>query len=232
MAMPIPPSLSFEEAAALPEAWYTATQALVLIGKLKQGESVMVHAAGSGVGTAAIQIAKLVGAKQIIATAGSDAKLERCKALGATAVVNYKTTKFEEVVSRVTSGKGVDVLMDFIGASYWSQNLESLAVDGRMTIQGLMGGAQVEGSCYSLTPGMNLSVFLRKRITIHGTTLRARSLEYQIGLRDVFVEQILPQFESGQLKPIVDRVFKWTEIESAHELMQSNGNVGKIVVAV
>ncbi|KAJ3272203.1 hypothetical protein HDV01_005857 [Terramyces sp. JEL0728] len=223
MAMQIPASLSYKEAAALPEVWFTATQALIHIGKVKAGENVLLHAGASGVGTAAIQIAKHLKAANIIVTAGSDEKIAYCKSLGATSGINYKTApEFGQQVLKET-GRGADFILDFIGASYWNNNMEALAMDGRMVILGLMGGFKL--------PEADISPFLRKRIQVTGSTLRSRTIDFQVQLKDIFTNELLPRIVSGELKPVIDREYSWENIVEAHLHMEANANVGKILVS-
>ncbi|KAJ3253623.1 hypothetical protein HK103_000411 [Boothiomyces macroporosus] len=219
MAMHIPQSLSYKEAAALPEVYFTALQALIYIGKVKENENVLIHAGASGVGTAAIQIANA----NIIVTAGSDEKIAYCKSLGATSGINYKTTpEFGQQVLKET-GRGADFVLDFIGASYWKNNMEALAMDGRMVILGLMGGFKL--------PEVDISPFLRKRIQVSGSTLRSRTVEYQAQLKEIFEKELLPRIVSGELKPVIDREYSWNNIVDAHLHMEANGNIGKILVS-
>ncbi|KAL2912222.1 hypothetical protein HK105_208290 [Polyrhizophydium stewartii] len=215
MAIAVPEGMSLDEASAIPEVWFTATQALFLVNRLQPGEDVLIHAGASGVGTAAIQLARQHGA---------DDKARMCESLGATTAINYKTDDFAKRVHEVTGGRGVDVIVDFVGASYWDRNLESLAIDGRMVMLAFLGGAKIESS--------NIGVILRKRLQINGSSLRSRTLDYQIELRDRFVRDSLPLFANGSLKPVIDRVFSWHQIGDAHRHMESNASVGKIVVHV
>ena len=160
----------------------------------------------------------------VIVTVGSNERIEFCKSIGATDGINYKTNpNFNEKVKELTNGKGVDFVLDFIGATYWNNNIDSLAIDGRMIILGFMGGVKLEN--------VDISPFLRKRITVTGSSLRSRSLDYQIQLRDIFVQELLPQIIKDNLKPIIDREFNWNQIVEAHIHMESNANMGKIVVS-
>ncbi len=220
LAMRVPDCLSWEEAGATPEVFITAHDALRQCGFVP-GESFLVHAAGSGVGVAAIQIAKAMGASLVIGTAGSDEKLEKAKALGMDVGVNYKTQDFAEVVREATDGKGVDTILDVIGASYWDQNMDALAQQGRMTLVGLMGGAQHD---------VNIGVFLQKRIQVRGTTLRARPLEQKGEATRAFEKTVLPHIASGAIKVIVDKTFPLAKAGDAHEYMATNANFGKIVL--
>jgi putative PIG3 family NAD(P)H quinone oxidoreductase len=220
MAIKVPSSISLKEASAIPEAFFTALQALKLIGQITSGDSVLIHAGGSGVGMAAIQIAKALGCNSIFVTAGTDAKLEQCKVMGATHTINYKTNP--DFGSIVNQNGGVDVILDFIGAPYFEQNISVLKRDGRLVMLGLMGGFE---------SSVNLGTILSKRLQIIGTTLRSRSLEYQIELRNLFVEMLLPLFGT-RLKPVIDSEFSWVDVSKAHERMQANLNTGKILCSI
>jgi len=222
--MPVPQHLSWEEAAAIPEAFLTAYQTMRVIGGIKKDESILIHAGGSGVGTAAIQLAKKFGAKVILVTASSAEKLERCRALGATDTINYKQEDFVLKTLQATSEKGVDVVLDFIGADYFQKNLSSLATEGRLILIGSMGGVK--------TPEVNLGPILNKRLSLTGTTLRSRSLDYKSKLLASFRSECETALSYGELRPIVDSVFDLNEVGAAHTLMESNRNFGKIVIRV
>ncbi|KAJ3267602.1 hypothetical protein HK104_005746 [Borealophlyctis nickersoniae] len=223
-AMRVPDEFTYQYAAAIPEVWFTAYQALHFITHLSEGEDILIHAGASGVGTSAIQLAKLAKANKIIVTAGTDDKLKFCKSLGATHGVNYKTESFKDKVAEITNGKGVNVIVDFIGAGYWDDNLASLGLDGRMVMLAFLSGATVKET--SLAP------ILRKRLKIEGTTLRSRTQDYQIQLRDAVVKDVVPHLVDGKLKAVVDREYAWTEIVEAHQHMESNKSIGKIIVNV
>jgi len=223
MAMPIPDQLSFEKAAAIPEAFLTAYQAIVWIGKLNRDETILIHAGASGVGTAAIQIARMIGA-DVIVTAGSDKKIEFCTQLGAKVAINYKSTNFEEQVLKETVGNGVDLILDFVGESYWDKNMAVLATDGRLVILATMSG--------SLIPKFDLRTLMKKRLSINCSTLRNRDLSYKIRLTREFAEFALPRFSGNQLVAVVDKVFPWERVSEAHRYMEENRNIGKIVLAV
>ncbi len=219
----VPEGWSFEKAAAIPEVFLTAFQALNYLAKIKKGERILIHAGASGVGTAAIQLAKSFGASQIIVTA-SAGKHKLCKQLGADIAIDYRTQNFEEEVLQVTDNQGVDVIIDFLAAPYFQKNINSLATDGRMVMLALMGGFQVEN--------LVLAKILIKRLHIMGSTLRARSLEYKINLTRDLMEFAMPRFESGELQPVIDSVFDWTEVVAAHQYMEANKNKGKIILKV
>ncbi len=221
MAMAMPESFSYTDAAAIPEVFLTAFQSLFWIGRLEKGETVLIHAGASGVGTAAIQLAKMKGATVVI-TAGSDEKCQACEALGADVTINYKKESFIERIKE-TCGQ-VNLILDFIGAPYWEDNLKSLAVDGRLVIISTLGGAVV--------PEAHLGYLMMKRLTVTATTLRSRSLEYKEALTKDFSETVLSLFESGELKPIVDSVFEFKDVQSAHVHMGQNKNTGKILLKI
>lgn len=222
MAMPIPETYTYIEAAAIPEAFLTAFLNLFTLGHLKRGESVLIHAGASGVGTAAIQLAKAAEAA-VFTTAGSDQKLTLCRELGAEHTINYKTDSFSQRVLEATNQRGVDVILDFIGAPYWNDNLASLAVGGRLLLIGMMGGAAGE---------LNLSAILPKSLTITGTTLRRTPLDQKIQLTREFIEFGRDRLENRALRPIIDRVFPLEQAADAHRYMHSNANSGKIVLSV
>lgn len=222
VAMPIPDALDYEAAAAIPEAFLTAYLNLFTLGKLREGESALIHAGGSGVGTSAIQLARAAGAF-VLTTAGSAEKLERCKELGANVGINYKEQSFLERVRAETENEGVDVILDFIGAPYWNDNLAALNTGGRLMLIGFLGGASGE---------MNLGAILSKSLTIAGTTLRRTPLAQKVELVKAFSSFGLPRFASGELQPVIDRVFPLADAEAAHTYMQSNTNFGKIILRV
>lgn len=223
LAIPIPENLSFEQAVAIPEVFLTAYQALFWIGNLQQDETVLIHAGASGVGTAAIQLAKIAGATVII-TAGTDQKVEYCRQLGAAHGINYKQDDFAENVLIFTENKGVDMIIDFVGASYWQQNISAIALDGRWVILATLGGAKIEQ--------VNLRKLFAKRVQLTCSTLRSRELAYKIDLTQEFAYHHLPHFATGELQPVVDRVFSWYDVVAAHRYMEANQNIGKIVLTI
>ncbi|WP_027417018.1 NAD(P)H-quinone oxidoreductase [Aneurinibacillus terranovensis] len=223
MAIPIPENLSFEEAAAIPEVFLTAYLNLFVLGGLKPEHTVLIHAGASGVGTAAIQLVREAGARSIV-TAGSEEKRKKCLELGADITIDYKEGPFAPKVKEATNGTGVNIILDFIGASYWEQNISSLATDGRLIIIGTMGGAKAES--------INLGLLLSRRLQVIGTALRTRSVEDKIKLTKEFSEFALPRFADGRLKPVIDSVFDWEHVNDAHAYMEQNKNIGKIVLRV
>ncbi|KAI9167698.1 Quinone oxidoreductase PIG3 [Paramyrothecium foliicola] len=219
-----PASLSFEKAAAVPETWATATQALHLILGFAKGKSILWHAGASGVSVAGIQLSRLAGASEIYATAGIEEKCNFITSkLGATAAFNYKTQDWAKEIKDKTDGKGVDFIVDFIGGTYFQKNIDVAAKDGRIVLLGLMGGTKV--------PEADISQILYKRLRIEGSTLRSRDLEYQGVLRDK-LEEYVPDFEADKLKIIVDTVLPWDKIQEAHAHMEDGKNSGKIVCTI
>jgi putative PIG3 family NAD(P)H quinone oxidoreductase len=220
-AMAVPSGMSLHDAAGIPEVFITAWDALVVQGGLTSGRWAMVHAGASGVGTAAIQICKAIGARIVVTCSGG--KVEACRALGADVVVDYGTQDFVAEVATATGGAGVDVILDVIGGDYVERNIASLAVKGHIIQVGVMAGKPVP---------FNVGLLLGKRASITGTVLRARPLEEKIAISQRFASEMLPLFATGQLKPVIDSVYAFADIASAHEYMASNGNVGKIVITV
>eukprot|EP01062_Namystynia_karyoxenos_P002192 TRINITY_DN10774_c0_g1_i1.p2 TRINITY_DN10774_c0_g1~~TRINITY_DN10774_c0_g1_i1.p2 ORF type:complete len:377 (+),score=134.15 TRINITY_DN10774_c0_g1_i1:125-1132(+) len=224
LLMRIPQGYNLHQAAAIPETWLTAFQLLFLVGGARSGETALVHAAGSGVGTAATQLATAHGIK-VIATAGAPEKLEVAAKLGAVACFNYKEGPWAGKVKEATEGKGVNIVLDPVGGSYWEQNSDAIALDGRWVLYGLMGGVKVEGPI--------LAHLLRKRARLEGTTLRSRSLEYRAELTRRFAEHALEKFDRREYNAVLDpRSFTLEEAQAAHEYMESNANIGKIVVKI
>ncbi|HEY3228631.1 MAG TPA: NAD(P)H-quinone oxidoreductase [Roseiflexaceae bacterium] len=220
MAIRIPDHLSFEEAAAIPEAFLTAFLNLFTLGRLQGGESVLIHAGASGVGTAAIQLARAAGARVLI-TAGSDEKLARCRELGAEVAIHYKRESFRERVAEATAGRGVNLILDFVGAPYWDDNLASLAIDGRLASIGTLGGSRGP---------IDIGPIHAKRLTIVGAALRRFPPPQKTALAEAFATFALPRFESGELRPVVDSVYPLAQAAEAHRYMESNSNTGKIVL--
>lgn len=222
--LPVPQNIDLIAAGGIPEVWCTAYQILISIGKLSEGESVLIHAGTSGVGLAAIQLAKMTKAKDIIITCGSAEKCQMGLKMGATNAINYKEEEFKEKVLDITKGKGVNVILDCIGASYCEKNAECLALDARWVLYGLMGGANIQGDL--------LAKLLRKRASLIGTLLRSRSNDYKDDLISNIRNHVLPGIESGSLKPNIDSTFDLEDVANAHRRMESNVNIGKIVLKV
>ncbi|MCM3290330.1 NAD(P)H-quinone oxidoreductase [Paenibacillus sp. MER 180] len=222
--IPIPDSFSFADAAAIPEVFLTAYQTLYWIGKLQQGETVLIHAGASGVGTAAIQLAKQISKATVIVTAGSAKKLDFCRELGADVLINYKEQSFDEEVLRATNGQGADVILDFVGADYWEKNLASIKKEGRWVLIGVLGGVKV--------PQVNLFALMAKCVQVTGTLLTPRSDEYKAKLTQDFVLNIMKHFERGSIKPIIDTSYPLEKVSEAHVRMERNQNAGKIILKV
>lgn len=220
-ALAVPDTVDLHDAAAIPEVWITAYDALVLQGGLTSGRVAMVHAGASGVGTAAIQLCRSIGARVIVTA--STAKVDACRDLGADLVVDYTVDDFVEGAREFTKGQGVDVVLDVVGGDYVDRNVDALAVGGRIVQVGVM----------SREPGLvNVGKLLPKRAAIIGTVLRPRPIEQKIAVTQRFGAEVLPLFTSREVRPVVDRHYPFDEIGAAHERMQANANVGKIVVDV
>ncbi|KAG4029563.1 hypothetical protein MFRU_015g01010 [Monilinia fructicola] len=225
MLLKKPEHLSWEEAAGIPETWITATQAMYLVGEFSKGKSILWHAGASSVSIAGIQLAKHSGASAIYVTAGSQEKINFCVGeLGATAGFNYKTQDWAKEILALTDGKGVDIIIDFVGANYFQGNLDVAARDGRVVNLGVMSGTK-------LPNGVDIGAFVMKRVRFEGSTLRSRDLEYQGRLRDK-LEEYLPKFEDGTFKLFVDKVFPWEQVVEAHKEMERNTSKGKIICTI
>ena len=216
-----PDNLSFTEAAAIPEAFITAHDAVFILGNLKEGETLLVHAVGSGVGLAALQLGKTKGAV-VIGTSRTADKLDKSKEFGLDeAILISENTNLAETIRDKTDGKGVDIILDLVGASYFQANLDSLAVKGRLILVGLTGGSKAD---------FDLGIALRKRLKIFGTVLRGRSVEEKAEAVGKFSEDVLPLLESGKVKPNVDKVFRFEDVARAHEYLESNESFGKVIL--
>jgi putative PIG3 family NAD(P)H quinone oxidoreductase len=222
--MPVPAGLQFIEAAAVPEAFFTAYDALVLQGGLREGMTVLIHAAGSGVGTAALQVARSFGASRIFGTA-SPGKLQSIEEYGLPldVPIDYTSQSFRDVIRRETAGRGVDLVLDLVGATYWSDNVASLAPRGKLLLVGLMGGAMAQ---------LNLGVLMRRRLTVVGTVLRSRDKDEKAELTNRVERDLLPLFASGRLESVIDRVFPLANAAEAHAYVEQNRNLGKVMLRV
>ena len=220
-AMAVPPGMALTDAAAIPEVFITAWDALVVQGGLTSGRWAMVHAGASGVGTAAIQICRAVGARIIVTC--SAGKVQACRDLGADVVVDYGSQDFVEAARAATDGAGVDVVLDVIGGDYLERNIAALAVKGRIIQVGVMAGKPLP---------FNVGLLLGKRASITGTVLRARPTEEKIAISRRFAEEMLPLFSTGALRPVVDSVYPLSAVAEAHGRMAANANTGKIVLTV
>ena len=217
----IPDALSFVDAAAVPEAFITAQDAIISQGKLATGETLLVHAVGSGVGLAALRIGKMIGAR-VIGTSRTSKKLDRCMAFGLDrGIATGDEPEFSKAVLDETNGRGTDVVLDLVGAAYFQENLASLAVRGRLILVGLTSGRTAE---------FNLGLALQKRLTIIGTVLRGRSSEEKAAATRSFADQIVPAFADGRLRPDLDRVFAAHDVLDAYRYLASNQSFGKVVL--
>jgi putative PIG3 family NAD(P)H quinone oxidoreductase len=221
-AIPVPDALSDEEAGAFPEVFLTAFSNLFMrrLGDLGPGETALVHGGGGGVGTAAIRLLREAG-HVVLVTAGSDEKCRRCEELGATAAINYQTEDFAARARELTEGRGVDVVLDHIGARYLAANLRALASGGRLVLIGLMGGAHGE---------ISLADLLIRRVAVIGSTLRTRPVDEKARIVAGFRERFGAALAAGRLRPVVDRVMSFEQAADAHRLMQSSAHFGKIVL--
>jgi len=222
MVMPAPNTLSMAEAAAIPEAFLTAFDALFARLNLQKGEGCLVHSVGSGVGLAALQLAKSAGAT-VFGTSRTAAKLEQAGKFGLDAGIHSPDGLFAEKLLAETSGAGVDAILDTLGAEAWKENLKVLKSQGRLVLVGLLTGARTE---------VNLAQLLAKRAQVVGTVLRGRSLQEKIDLTEAFSARCLPLFADGKLKPVIDRTFPLEAAAAAHERMHANRNFGKILLRV
>lgn len=222
LVMPVWAPVALVEAAAIPEVFLTAFDALFNQGGARPGYRILIHAGASGVGSAATEIAHHTG-MQVITTVGSQMKVEASRAFGAHRVVNYHEEDFSKVVKSWTQSQGVDVILDFIGKDYLASNLGSLAAGGTLVLIGALSG--IEGV-------VNLGLIQARRLRIQGTALRSRPLERKMDLVQQFIREMGPFFQTGKLKPVIDRVYPLDEVREAHQYMESNQNIGKVVLQV
>lgn len=222
MALPIPEHWSYEYAAAIPKSFITADETLFQVADLKKGESILIHAGGSGVGTASIQLAHHVGAK-IFTTSSSDEKITKALELGAQIGINYHTHDFAYHIHTLTDNQGVDVVQDFIGGKYLVRNINCLREGGRLVLVSLLDGSRGD---------LNLTQIMSKHLQIRGTSIRMHTIQKKRAMVSRFQERWLPILKSGHIKPIIDYVFPWEMIQDAHKHMESNRNFGKIVLKV
>jgi NADPH2:quinone reductase len=218
--LPIPDGMDGVTAAAIPEAFFTVWTNLFQRGALRAGERVLIHGGTSGIGTTAIQLARIFDAV-VFATAGSEEKCDACRRLGAALAINYRREDFAEVVRTATAGAGVDVVLDIIGGEYFERNVESLALNGRLVQIGLLGGTRAS---------VDLTRILHRRLTITGKTLRARTIEEKGALARELEANVWPLLAGGRLAPIIDSTFPLTEAAEAHRRMESGRHIGKIVL--
>ena len=219
--LPVPGKLTFVEAASLPETFFTVWSNVFDRAKLRAGESLLVHGGSSGIGVTAIQMAAALGSK-VYVTAGSDEKCKFCEELGATKAINYKTEDFSAVIHQLTDGQGVNVILDMIGGDYTAGNISSLAQEGRLVLINAMNGKDVQ---------IDLAQVMRKRLTITGSMLRSREIEFKSAIARSLEQHIWPLLASGKIKSVVNAVFPAEEAAKAHSLMESSAHVGKIILS-
>lgn len=222
LAMPIPDNWSYEYAAAIPESFITADETLFQLGQIKKGETILIHAGGSGIGTASIQLAHHVGAKVFI-TAGTDEKISRALEIGAYMGINYHTHDFAYHIQTLTNNEGVDVVQDIIGAKYLARNINCLKVGGRLVLVSLLDGHRGD---------INLTQILAKRLQVRGVLIRNHTTAQKHEMVRRFQEKWFPIIKSGLIKPIIDYVFPWEMVQEAHKHMEANRNFGKIVLKI
>lgn len=218
--LPIPGGLDLTHAAAAPETFFTVWTNVFERGRLARGESILVHGGSSGIGTTAIQLARAFGAR-VFATAGSAEKCAACEALGAERAFNYRETDFVAAVKDATGGEGVDVVLDMVGGDYLQRNIDSLAMDGRLVLIGQLGGANAQ---------INTVPILRRRLTMTGSTLRARSVAQKAAIAKAVHERVWPLIASGAVRVVVHRVFPLRAAAEAHRMMEEGSHIGKLVL--
>jgi putative PIG3 family NAD(P)H quinone oxidoreductase len=221
LCLPIPKALSLVEAAGLPETFFTVYDNVFTRGRLAAGETLLVHGGSSGIGSTAIQLASAFGAR-VVVTAGSDEKCAFCRTLGADLAVNYRTQDFVAAAKAFTQDRGVDVVLDMVGGSYFTKNLSVLALEGRLV--------QIAAAETGMIEKFNLWPVLLRRLTITGSTLRARSVAQKAAIAAALRENVWPLLDAGKVKPIIHATFPLEEARQAHDLMESSAHVGKILL--
>jgi NADPH2:quinone reductase len=220
--LPVPAGLSMTEAAGLPETFFTVWSNVFMRGRLQPGETILIHGGSSGIGTTAIQLAHEFGAR-VVATAGSDEKCDACRKLGADVAINYRTADFVTRAKELTGGKGVELVLDMVGGDYLQRNVSALAVEGRLVQIAFLKPSKVE---FDFMPMM------LKRLTLTGSTLRARSVEQKAEIARPLREKVWPLLEQGKIKPLIHATFPLAEAAAAHRLMESSAHIGKIILTV
>lgn len=218
--LPVPEGVDLVQAAALPEVACTVWSNVFMISHLRPGETLLVHGGSSGIGTMAIQLAKAVGAK-VAVTAGTKEKLERCAELGADILINYREQDFVAEVEEATGGAGADVILDNMGAKYLDRNVRTLAINGRLAIIGLQGGAKGE---------LNIGALLHKRAAVTATSLRARPVEEKTAIVAAVREHVWPLLAAGRVRPVVDRELPMAQAAEAHRVVEESGHIGKVLL--
>jgi len=220
LVLPVPKGLSLEEAAALPETFFTVWTNVFDRARLKAGETFLIHGGTSGIGTTAIQLAHVFGAR-VFATAGSAEKCAACERLGAERAINYRDEDFVAVTQKLTEGRGVDVILDMVGGPYVERNLKALATEGRLVNIAFLQGSKVE---------VNMMPLMLKRLTLTGSTLRPRSLEEKAAIADALRVKVWPLLDAGRIAPVMDSTFPLREAHAAHTRMEEGAHIGKIVL--
>ncbi len=222
MLMPLPDDWSFEQGAAVPEVFLTAFVNLFMEAGLQAGETVLIHGGASGVGTAAIQLAREAGCR-VFTTAGTGEKTARCEELGAELAINYKQEDFAERIEAQTNGEGVDVILDMVGAAYLERNLRLLRLRGRLVFISMLSGAKTE---------INLGALMGRRLRLIGSVLRSRSLAEKVDIKERFMARFWPRLVDGTIQPIIDSVYPVAQANQAHQCMAANKNIGKIILKI
>jgi putative PIG3 family NAD(P)H quinone oxidoreductase len=220
--LPVPTGFSFTQAAALPETFFTVWSNVFERGQLTAGESILIHGGASGIGTTAIQMSHAFGTR-VFATVGDEEKRVLCEKLGAERAINYRREKFLDVVKDATGGRGVNVILDIVGGNYLEDNVKLLTTDGRLIIIGLLGGSKAQ---------INLGLILTRRLTVTGSTLRARSPAKKGKIAESLLENVWPKLESGEIAPVIQASFPLAEAAKAHVLIEANQSMGKLVLRV
>ena len=220
--LPVPKGMSMIEAACLPETFFTVWTNVFDRGHLTKGESMLVHGGSSGIGTTAIQLGVALGAT-VYVTAGSDEKCDACTKLGAARAINYKTEDFAEIIKQETDGRGVDVVLDMVGADYFARNIECLAAEGRLVQIAVQSGFKTE---------LSLLAVMQRRLTVTGSTLRPQSVAYKAAIASALREKVWPLLEAGTVKPVMFKTFPLAEASKAHALMETSKHIGKIALEV
>ena len=219
--LPVPPGVTVADAAALPEVACTVYSNVVQLARLTAGETLLVHGGASGIGTMAIQLGRALGAR-VVCTAGSAAKLDRCRELGCDLAISYRDTDFVEAVRQFTSGRGADVILDIMGAIYLQRNVTALAADGRLVVIGMQGGSRAE---------LDLNTLLRKRASVHATSLRARPADQKAAIVAGVRAEVWPLVSEARIRPVIETTLPLAEAAQAHRLMEAGDHIGKILLS-
>jgi putative PIG3 family NAD(P)H quinone oxidoreductase len=220
--LPVPPGLDFAAAAAIPETFFTVWTNVFERGRLKAGESILIHGGSSGIGTTAIQLARAFGSR-VFVTAGSAEKCDACRQLGAEVAINYRDTDFVAAIRDATGARGVDVVLDMVGGDYVQRNIDAMALEGRLVQISALGGARAE---------INMAMVMQRRLTMTGSTLRVRSVAEKGAIAKSLRDHVWPLLESGAVRPVVYATFPLRDAAEAHRMMESSRHIGKLVLLV